>query len=555
MLILASLLPPLDFDVCEYHLQAPKEFFQHGKIDFLPHNVYANMPMGAEMLSLLAMSIAGDWWPGALAGKLVTAMFTPLLALGLLAAGRRFCSTAAGVVAALVYISIPLVLSVSAAGLVDGVLACYLFLAFYAVLLWKSPLSPGEGQGEGGVRPTGCLLLAGYFAGAAAATKYSGILYVLLPLAGWIVLGRGAGDEELQICRLQFAFRRRLLALVVFLLAAGLGCGLWYGKNWILTGNPTYPLFYGVLDGKTWNAEKDSRWNRIHGPHDFAPQTLAADAGRVVLTSPGLSPLVVPLAALALLGCLFKQRGTGQKSEGEEKPTRTRPLAVPFSPSPPLPLSPSWGISAYALFILAAWWLLTHRIDRFWMPALPLLALLGGVGATWCGARWWRWLLTGLLVAGLAANFLMASAGWNNAWFVPLPMLRHDPHWIKPWHEYFNAQTADGGVLAVGEAAVFDFKPPVLYNTCFDDCIFQRLVEGRTARQVAAELRSRHIAYVYVDWPEIERYRSPGNYGFTHFVQPAVFDWLVHQGVLTPLDPIEGSAARAYRVAAPGDTP
>ena len=59
------MLPPLDFDVCEYHLQAPKEFFQQGRITFLPHNVYANMALGTEMLSLLAMVVAGDWWWGA----------------------------------------------------------------------------------------------------------------------------------------------------------------------------------------------------------------------------------------------------------------------------------------------------------------------------------------------------------------------------------------------------------------------------------------------------------------------------------------------------------
>ena len=136
LLVLAGMLPPTDFDVCEYHLQAPKEFFEQGKIGFLPHNVYANMPLGTEMLSLLAMSVAGNWWWGALAGKLVTAMFAPLCALGLLAAGRRFYSTAAGVVAALLYLSIPWILSVSSQGLIDGALACYLLLALYAVLLW-----------------------------------------------------------------------------------------------------------------------------------------------------------------------------------------------------------------------------------------------------------------------------------------------------------------------------------------------------------------------------------------------------------------------------------
>ena len=127
--------------------------------------------------------------------------------------------------------------------------------------------------------------------------------------------------------------------------------------------------------------------------------------------------------------------------------------------------------------------------------------------------------------------------------------LRTDPLWgPDPWHRYFNAHAADGGALAVGDAAVFDLEPPMLYNTCFDDCIFQRLVEGKTPEQVRTELLSRQIAYVYVDWGEIERYRSPGNYGFTDFVQPAVFDRLVAQRVLIPLEPIEGSAGRAYRV-------
>ena len=266
----------------------------------------------------------------------------------------------------------------------------------------------------------------------------------------------------------------------------------------------------------------------------------------MILTSPGLSPLVVPLAVLALL--LPKGAGKGRERRVRRATRRgsrlARPLAVPVSPSPPLPLSPSLAFLAYALFILAAWWLLTHRIDRFWIPVLPLLALLGGVGAVWCSARWWRWLLTGTVAAGLAANFLAASARMEQRLVRALAALRHDPRRVKPWHQYFNTQTADGGVLAVGDAAVFDFEPPVLYNTCFDDCIFQRLVEGRTARQVAAELVPRHIAYVYVDWDEIEHIASPGNYGFTHFVQPAVFDRLVHEGVLTPLEPIEGLAAR-----------
>ena len=78
MILLGGMLPPIDFDVREYHLQAPKEFYQQGRIGFLPHNVYANMPLGTEMLSLLGMVVSGDWWLGALAGKTLIASYAIL---------------------------------------------------------------------------------------------------------------------------------------------------------------------------------------------------------------------------------------------------------------------------------------------------------------------------------------------------------------------------------------------------------------------------------------------------------------------------------------------
>ncbi len=525
-IVLAAMLPPLDFDVREYHLQAPKEFFQQGRITFLPHNVYGNMPLGAEMLALLAMVISGDWWLGALAGKTVIAAFTPLCALALLAAGRRFFSAGAGVVAALAYISIPWVVGISTSGLIEGATACYLFLAVYALLLKTN-------RGAA---------LSGFFAGAAVATKYPAALFVLLPLGVWVAFvgfsKRGSarlaadgtsahgGSRHLSFFRAAVPAAAKRLSL--FLLAAAVSCGPWFAKNWVFTGNPTYPLLYEAFDGKTWNEEKNQRWNEVHRPHDFSPKALSRDIESVVLTSEWLSPLVVPLAALALLGLFFKDR--------------------PLAASQSLILM----LSAYVVFVIAAWWLCTHRIDRFWMPILPVVALLAGAGACWNVERWWRGLLRGLLIASLAANFLLASSAiWYNAWFVPLDDLRNDPRRIGQWHWYFNTRLAGDRLLAVGDAAVFDLQSPVSYNTCFDDCIFEQLVKDKTATEVRAELLSRNIAYIYVNWSEIDRYRSPGNYGFTDFVQPAVFDRLVSQGVLEPL-PIafQGDSGRAYRVKA-----
>ncbi len=46
----------------------------------------------------------------------------------------------------------------------------------------------------------------------------------------------------------------------------------------------------------------------------------------------------------------------------------------------------AWGLLRLRGFVVAVWWLFTHRIDRFWIPVLPVLALLAGAGACWSSA-------------------------------------------------------------------------------------------------------------------------------------------------------------------------
>jgi len=556
VILLGGMLPPVEFDVREYHLQVPKEFFQQGYVGFLPHNVYGNMPMGTEMLSLLAMAVAGDWWLGALAGKTVIAAFAPLTALGLYAAGRRLFSTSVGVAAAVVYLSIPWIAQVSCLGLVEGPSACYLFLAWYAVLLSHEaernahrvagversappgrqaggslaldPSHPVAGERRSSFSSLG---LAGYLAGGAVSCKYPAVLFVVLPLALWILLrtanGRPSGKRRAPQPSTLNPQPSSLLPLGwkpcgVFLLAAAVGCGAWLGKNWALTGNPTYPLLYGVFGDSTntWTPAKNAQWNRVHRPHDFSPPTFVRDVARVGLRSEWLSPLVMPLAALAFLVS-----------------TRRRLLI---------------GLAAYFAYVVLMWWLLTHRIDRFWLVALPLVALLAGVGACWSREAIWRRVLVGLLVFASVSSFLTVTsvAGGYTRYFVRLDRLRADPMRVDAWHRYFNAHARDGRVLVVGDAQVFDLDVPIVYSTCFDDSMFERWVKGRTADEVRAIFAREGITHVYVHWGEIARYREPGNYGFTDFVQPAVFERLVDQAVLEPLPPIGEHRGRAYRVVA-----
>ncbi|HET6880171.1 MAG TPA: hypothetical protein VFI31_08455 [Pirellulales bacterium] len=488
-IFLGGMLPPIDFDVREYHLQAPKEFFQQGKIDFLPHNVYGNMPLGSEMFSLLGMVLAGDWWLGALVGKTVIAAFAPLTALALFSAGKRFASPSAGVVAAVLYLSIPWVTVVSTSGLIEGVLAFYLFLAVYAVLLWRQTPLASETSPVAWSQRDAFVAVAGLCSGAAVSCKYPAVLFVALPLLAYITVASG---------------RTSWKAACIYLLALVASCGLWFAKNWALTGNPVYPLLYDWLGGATRNADNNQRWLQAHLPHDFSLATLANNLWAVVLRSSWLSPVLAPLAVMGLVV------------------HRYRALAL--------------TLAGYFAYIVAAWWLCTHRIDRFWIPALPLLALLAGVGAVWSLSMAWRRVVLTVLVIGLSISFILVTSPdlTYNAYFVSLPTARLDSERVNLWHLVLNEQVPAGStVLSVGDAQVFDLAVPVIYNTAFDQNLAGVIFEHRSPPEIADELHRRRVSHVYVNWNEVYRYRQPGNYGgMPDFLTPAWFAGLVRQGVL-----------------------
>ncbi len=168
----------------------------------------------------------------------------------------------------------------------------------------------------------------------------------------------------------------------------------------------------------------------------------------------------------------------------------------------------------------------------------------------------WRRSLAAFLAVGLAFDFVLVGGGatGDNRYLAELSALGDDPLRLAPWHRYFNDHADDvTGLLLVGDAQPFDLAVPTTYNTVFDTSIFEQLARDRTPKQVRKALVKRGISHIYVDWDEIDRYRSPGNYGITDFIQPPVFNDLVAAGVLEPLPAIEGSRGQAFRVVPPAN--
>ena len=502
-----ALSRPNDFDVCEYHLQGPKEFFLAGQVQMLPHNVYTSFPFLTEMLSLLGMVVCNNWFVGALAGKLVLMTFAPLTALGAYAAGRRWFGSLAGWLAALVLLSAPWTYRISIIAYAEGGLSFYLMATTLAVGIWM------EKSDWQKTRPafSSRVLLIGLLAGSSMATKYPGLVSVVFPAAvvvfGVIILQRGQ--------RLVAALPR---GTVMFTLGVVLAVGPWLLKNFHETGNPVYPLLYSVFGATDWDDEVEARWKKAHSPDHHKLDDIPQRAMEVSLTSDWLSPLFYAFAPLALCGGLTTRR----------KNERLRVAVL---------------LWMFAMWLFASWWVLTHRLDRFWVPMLPVVSLLAGAGAAWLAScnRLSRVFVVGVVSVCVVFNFgfcnIQALSGYN-AWLSDLPATRLLPEKIglNDISRLNAVLPRNARVLCVGEAAVFNAEFDLIYNTVFDDCLIEEWSTTHEnispIRQLAERFYGENISHVFVNWQEILRYRQPGSYGYTDYVTRERFVELVDAELL-----------------------
>ena len=528
-MLLGAMLPSTDFDVKEYHLQGPKEFFLDGAVHWLPHNVYTSFPFLTEMLSLCGMVLRDDWYTGAQVGKTVLMAFAPIAAIGVFDVARRIAGPVPGAWAAVIYLSTPWTYRISIIAYTEGALCCYVVLTLLALFVFQDVInrrcnSRNSASDAGSQSPLSdrhaqrWAFVTGLLAGSAVATKYPGILLVTVP-AGVLVLlasARGGSADSSRSSRVV----RHVLA---YSLGVLLTFGPWMAKNTIETGNPVYPLLYSVFGGEDWDAELDLKWKDAHA----RPADTAHGVADMLFENDWHSPLLWGFAPWALLTSASRGR--------------------------------VWLVAALVLWILAIWYLLTHRIDRFWVPVIPLLAVLAGIGLhrilglSFSPPNSIRFPVlsagTGVISLALTGFALVYNFGFitsplcgNNAYLMSLESARETTRTpsIALIEQMRLPDTAR--VLFVGEAQVFDATFEHVYNTVFDHNLFEKFSSKRIAQsewmllsneEIRQNLRRAGITHLFVNWNEILRYRT--TYGYTEFVTPERFRQLQERGIITEL--------------------
>lgn len=522
------------YDVLEYHLQSPREYFDAGRIHFLPHNVYASFPQQMEMLYLLQMHLLGDAHAAAIPAQLLH------LACGALAVLAVGCWVPDGwprIAATLLAGSAPWLAYVGALAYVEnGVL---FFAAVAAGLLGELMNEQGHGMGEAALPPVGGraggrpapgepaqaglrrALAAGACAGLAGGCKYTALVLVTaaLPLVFALVCARG--------------WRQRVAQLTVIAVGATITAGPWLARNVAFTGNPVYPFAFDVFGGEAWSAPQAEQWTRGHTlpPEDSSLPGRARIALRELFGELSLNPPRLRPAYFGPILVLLGAAAAGRRSR------------------PDVRLPAAWGV-----MMLLVWAGATHMPGRFAVPLIIPLAMLAGslftptpqpLGAP-CGSRAAApvkvvrpaapaGLSRSSALRTLAACFVLAGSLWNGVTIgqlwrshdrrlqqrtggqVGLADLLGMTSGIRDAH-YLNQTTPPQAyVWIVGDAAVFYVTRRIHYTVVFSrDPWLEFAAAGGGPAGCVDWLRTQGVTHVLFSWSEIERLRR--TYGFSRTV-------------------------------------
>ncbi len=516
----SALLPPLDYDVVEYHLAAPKRYIEAGRISFLPGNVYSNFPFLMEMLFMFPMR--GPTWPSgevpapdffwssSYYANIISLLMGILAMLLVWRMGNKFFGKPIGAIAACLFYITPGISEVSIKAYVENGWIFFTLLSLFAFLSFAT----GERQKK-------WLILAGASAGFAAGCKYPALLLLWLPLLVFLIIEGW----------LRTSVRHSLKNASIFIIIALLVFSPWLIKNAILTGNPTYPLFYKVFGGKDWSDQKDARWQKAHSPGSRDVKTMARRFYAFFVKNPKMS---LPLFIFIPLVLLWRRR--------------KEPLI--------------WLFAFFAVHSLL-WLLFTHRIDRFMLPATPALAVISAVGI--CSVDWrpGRYIFRGafLLLILLTLFHIAISLPLIVAASADVSRPGEGLRKYLPFYsaiEFLEDVSGDEKVLSVGEARSFYFGSNVITRTVFDECLLPDLPPDNVERY----LKENGIRYLFVNWNEMARFQRTYAFefkgrmhgGFSDYISPDYFERLVEGKVLRRIkrfeEDVEGGkyVVEIYRV-------
>jgi hypothetical protein len=374
---LLAFTPPVARDVLIHHLAIPKLWIIHGGFYETQWAEYSYYPMNLSLLYLIPLYLGNDIIPNFI--HLTFAIGTAALLYGYF---NKKYGQLAGLWAALIFISLPAILRTATTAYVDAGLVFFTTLSILACVYWR----------DGGYKSSGWLLISAVAMGLALGTKYSALpAWFFLTLAVVFIYSNDTGR---QWKALQYGLVFFLVSLSVF--------SPWLIKNFILTGNPLYPLYQSVFSAPAASL-----------PTTYAEVAAENSGGgifkmRYLLYGDSFwETLLIPLRFF-----LQGQDHTARYFDGVLNPVLI--FLVPFAfMNMKMKTDKIFFLAFAVFFILLAFFMDKHRI-RYILPAVPFVIMLTVMGFN----NIFNWILDQkktLQMLGLAAFVvvLIGTIGFN----------------------------------------------------------------------------------------------------------------------------------------------
>lgn len=244
-IILLCLVPPISRDALIHHLKVPQLYLEHGGLYEIPSMVFSYNPMNLDLLYMIPLYFGND-----IAPKLIHFGFglaTAWLIFGYL---RSRCGSSYGLLGALLFLSVPIIIKLSITVYVDLGLIFFTTASLLLFLRWI--------ERDFQFR---FLVLSGISCGLALGTKYNGLIpFFLLTVFTPFVYARLSPKRP--------GFMSSAMQGIIFFCMALLIYSPWGIRNYLWTGNPIYPLYNGFFAKK--NIENDVQ-DVKKGPKRLSP--------------------------------------------------------------------------------------------------------------------------------------------------------------------------------------------------------------------------------------------------------------------------------------------
>lgn len=234
ILILAS-APPISRDALIHHLAIPKMYLRMGGIFEIPSMHFSYFPMNLDLLYMLPLYFKND-----IAPKYIHFLFAIMTAGLLYRYLKNTLNRTYGLIGALFFLTIPVIVKLSVTAYVDLGLIFFSWTCLYYFLKWYDT--------DFSLR---YLFFSAIACGLALGTKYNGLILLVI-IAAMVPLAYSF-KKNARLSRAQYGVRYKnsfkgLGFGTVFVLVSLTLFSPWMIRNTIWKQNPVYPLYQSVFN-------------------------------------------------------------------------------------------------------------------------------------------------------------------------------------------------------------------------------------------------------------------------------------------------------------------